>query len=334
MTNSVPPAGVDEVATLRRLIELDLDNTDLRIKLIERLTGLGNDGEVVEEFLIAVNAAPARSNELAALIGVALQRAESNLQLEGFFGRQMTRAEQLVEAGDYDRAIFYYRIAYAQQAFRWPLTQLLQRRNPAAIATLFHQYHYYSLAWMKNRWMGVPIQKNPFDLWIMQEILHEVQPDILIETGTFLGGSALYYAHLFDTIGKGRVVSIDKQLPRRLPRHPRISYIEGSSVDAGTVTRVRDFAGVDGRCLVVLDSLHYENHVRQELGLWSPLVARGSYLIVEDTNLGGNPVWRSHGPGPRGAIEEFLGENPDFVRDDARERHLYSWNAGGFLRRF
>jgi tetratricopeptide (TPR) repeat protein len=191
MARSTPSAEPDEVATLRRLVDLNLDNIDLRVKLIERLTKLGRDSDAVEKYLIAVNAAPTRGAELADLVGGPLKRGDGNRQLADFFRRHIIRAEQFVEAGDYDRAIFYYRIAYAQQAFRWPLTQLLQRRNPAAIAALFHQYHYYSLAWMQNRWMGVPIQKNPLDLWIIQEILHEVQPDILVETGTFLGGSAL-----------------------------------------------------------------------------------------------------------------------------------------------
>jgi cephalosporin hydroxylase len=128
-------------------------------------------------------------------------------------------------------------------------------------------------------------------------------------------------------------VSIDKRLPRRLPSHPRIFYVKGSSVDAGIFAHVRDMVGVDERCMVVLDSLHYERHVDRELLLWSPLVTRGSYLVVEDTNLGGNPVWLSHGPGPRGAIDTFLRQNPSFACDHTRERHLYSWNAGGFLRR-
>jgi len=36
---------------------------------------------------------------------------------------------------------------------------------------------------------------------IYQEIMFEVKPDLIMETGTYRGGSALFFAHLCDLPG-------------------------------------------------------------------------------------------------------------------------------------
>src|SRR4051794_34061065 len=104
--------------------------------------------------------------------------------------------------------------------------------------------------------MGVGCLKNPLDLWVYQEIVWETRPDLVVETGTAAGGSALYLAHIMDLVGHGRVVSIDLQ-PADRPRHERIRYLEGrSSTDEGVVRAVAEIAAGSKGTMVVLDSDH------------------------------------------------------------------------------
>ncbi len=185
----------------------------------------------------------------------------------------------------------------------------------------------------RTRWMGVPCLKTPLDLWIYQEILFEVRPDVVVETGTHLGGSALFLAQMMDLHGRGEVVSIDVLDAPARPKHPRIRYVHGSSADESLVRAV--FAGrpAGETTLVVLDSDHGRDHVRRELELFAPFVSRGSYLIVEDSNVNGHPVLPEHGPGPAEAIAPFLAAHPEFARDASREKFLLTYNPGGYLKR-
>jgi cephalosporin hydroxylase len=176
----------------------------------------------------------------------------------------------------------------------------------------------------------VPCLKCPLDLWIYQEILWEVRPDLVIETGTHLGGSALFLAGVMDAIGHGEVVSIDTAARAR-PAHPRIRYLQGSSTDDATLARVGAEAAASR--LVVLDSDHDAPHVAREIALYAPLVTVGSYLIVEDTNLNGNPASPAFGPGPREAVAAFLRESDAFEIDRSREKFLMTFNPGGYLKR-
>ena len=200
----------------------------------------------------------------------------------------------------------------------------------------FHDLYYNGLPgeshiFQRTSWMGVQCWKCPLDLWVYQEILHEIRPDLIVETGTNAGGSALYLAHMLDIIGRGQVVSIDvNEMPR--PEHPRIRYVKGSSSDPEVIaSAVHRAAG--GVCMVVLDSDHTAAHVSRELELLAPHVTPGSYLIVEDTNINGHPVYPTFGPGPHEAVSTFLTTHPAFVVDTAREKFLMTFNPGGFLRR-
>jgi len=180
--------------------------------------------------------------------------------------------------------------------------------------------------------MNVPCQKCPLDMWMYQEILAEVRPQLVVETGTYLGGSALFIAQMFDLLGQGEVITIDINSYAERPAHPRITYVQGSSSDAALITRLLADRPDEVR-MVVLDSDHSESHVREELALLAPYVTVGSYLIVEDTNVNGHPTLPEFGPGPYEAVTAFVAEHQEFVIDETRERFLMTFNPRGYLRR-
>jgi cephalosporin hydroxylase len=166
-----------------------------------------------------------------------------------------------------------------------------------------------------------------------QEILTEIRPALIIETGTLNGGSALYLAHLCDLLGTGEVISIDIAPQPDLPTHPRLSFLRGSSIAPHILEFVNSFAGPLEPVLVLLDSDHRAAHVLSELEAYSPLVTPGSYLIVEDTNVNGHPVMPSHGPGPMEAVRHFLKAHREFQSDSYRERLMMTLNPHGYLKR-
>jgi cephalosporin hydroxylase len=199
---------------------------------------------------------------------------------------------------------------------------------------VFHRAYYEaSDVWQDSSWLGIAALKTPQDLWVYQEILVETRPDVIIETGTFRGGSALYLATVCDAIDRGRVISVDLNARDDLPKHPRIDYLVGSSTSEEIVAEVRSRIAADERAMVFLDSDHSRDHVLAELRAYGPLVGEGCYLVVEDTNINGHPVVPHWGAGPMEAVEEFLASGAPFAVDRAREKFLFTFNPRGFLRR-
>jgi cephalosporin hydroxylase len=183
-------------------------------------------------------------------------------------------------------------------------------------------------------WMGHEMQKCPLDLFMYQEILWECKPDLVIECGTWRGGSALYLAHLCDILNHGMVLTIDINRWIGFPIHPRIAYITGNSVDREIFGRAKTFAAGFRNVMVILDSDHTKAHVLKELELYSELVTPRQYLIVEDTNIHGHPVRKDLPVGPFEAVETWLPkQNGDFQQDYACQRFLLTFNPGGYLRR-
>jgi cephalosporin hydroxylase len=181
-------------------------------------------------------------------------------------------------------------------------------------------------------WFGYETLKCPLDLWMYQELLVATRPDIVIETGTWFGGSALYIAMVLEQIGDGRVITIDIEAKPNRPEHGRIKYLTGSSTDRSIIADVTRLVG-GKRTMVILDSDHRASFVYDELIAYSPLVQVGDYIIVEDTNVNGHPTWPDFGPGPMEAVDKFLAENDEFVTDRRCERFLMTLNPAGYLRR-
>jgi cephalosporin hydroxylase len=206
------------------------------------------------------------------------------------------------------------------------------------VISWFNQAYYFdrSRTWGSTQWMGVPVHKCPTDLWVYQEILFETRPNLIIETGTASGGSALFLAQVGAMLGGIRVVTVDLHNSRsaeRLPIHPNITYLTGSSTDPAIVASVRSHIRPGDRVMVALDSDHSQVHVRAELETYALMVSSGCYLVVEDTNVNGHPVYPLHGPGPWEAVAEWLPGHPEFEVDQRRERLMLTFNPGGYLKR-
>lgn len=200
----------------------------------------------------------------------------------------------------------------------------------------FHRLYYDNrkrMATSMINWFGYRMAKCPLDLWTYQEILCEQKPDVVIECGTFEGGSAFYLATLLEMLGNGLCVTIDIQPCQNGPRHDRLVYLTGSSVEEKTVAAVAEIVGGATNVLVILDSDHSQQHVERELDVYSRYIPVGGYLIVEDTNVNGHPAPWKFGPGPMEAVTAFLARSPQFAIDPARERFLMTQNPCGYLRR-
>ncbi len=220
----------------------------------------------------------------------------------------------------------YVRRAYTSVRFR------TDRKLDRAAVDRAHDVLYESDAWTQARWLGAQALKNPLDLWVYQEIVVDTQPELIVETGTYRGGSALYLASICDLVGRGEVVSIDVEPVRDdYPVHPRITYLGGrSSTDPAVVDEVRERAA--GRpLLLILDSDHSQRHVEDELAAYASIVPLGCYVIVEDSNIG--RIRKDLMPGPLEAIETFLATTDEFEIDRSREKFLITFNPSGYLKR-
>ena len=196
-------------------------------------------------------------------------------------------------------------------------------------------------------WMGRPIIQYPQDMIAMQEIIWDVKPDLIIETGIAHGGSLIYYASLLELIGKGKVLGIDIDIREHnraeIEKHPmakRISMIQGSAIDTAIIEQVKPYAKDQEVVIVCLDSNHTHDHVLKELQLYSPFVTKASYLVAFDTivenlpaEMNDNRPW-SVGDNPKTAVEAFLKNNNEFIIDEFIDNKLLvSVAPGGYLKR-
>ena len=205
------------------------------------------------------------------------------------------------------------------------------------IADLFHMMYYGSEdspLMTGTFWQGVPLWKNPMDMWMYQEIIHRNKPDYIIETGTYKGGSAAFMADMCYLVGKGKVISID--IADRVEGEAKrfnIQYIVEDSSKAYIANHLSQQFALKDKIMVVLDSNHTKEHVLKELDLYAPFVSKGQYLIVEDTNVGRQVAPLDSGPGPYEALQEWLPKHPEFKVDKTCEKFGLTFNPDGFLKR-
>lgn len=202
---------------------------------------------------------------------------------------------------------------------------------------IFHDLPVWSHTWFDN----MRIEKTPLDLWMVRQIFYEVRPEVVVETGTWRGGSALYWANTLESLGLtgSRIVTVDLQnITANAAANPLwkkyVRFLQGSSTDKKIVAEIAAITA-GRRTLVMLDSDHSMKHVLDELHAYAPMVSSGSYLIVEDTHLDGVPTNPQFGPGPAAAVKAFLVEpaGRDFFVDEDREAMIITFNPGGWLRK-
>lgn len=177
-------------------------------------------------------------------------------------------------------------------------------------------------------WMGRPIIQLPEDMVRLQEVIYALQPDVLVETGVAHGGSLIFYASLFEAMGKGRVIGVDIEIrPHNrsaIEAHPmkkRIELIEGSSTDPEVLDQVKALIQPGEKVLVVLDSNHSRDHVLAELRAYGELTPVGSYVVATDgimAHVKGGPRtaddwdWNN----PQRAVHDFVAEDKRFVVEE------------------
>jgi len=194
------------------------------------------------------------------------------------------------------------------------------------------------LSWVQKysytfTWMGRPIIQHPEDLVRLQEVIYQLKPDVIIETGVAHGGSLMLSASLMRASGCGRVVvGVDIEIRphnrKAIEAHelmPMLRLIEGDSTAPEIVAQAASHVRPSDVVLVILDSNHSRDHVRRELEAYHRLVTPGSYIVATDgimRELGdaprGNPAWREDNP--VSAARDFVAAHPDFVIEQPRWR--------------
>jgi cephalosporin hydroxylase len=201
-------------------------------------------------------------------------------------------------------------------------------------------------------WLGRPIIQYPQDMVAMQEIIWQVQPDLIIETGIAHGGSLIFSASMLELIAsctgnQGEVLGLDIDIrPHNraaIEAHPlfkRITMLEGSSISDDIIAQVKAKAAGKQRVLVCLDSNHTHDHVLAELEAYAPLTSVGSYCVVMDTvvedvpdELSGDRPW-GQGNNPKTAVWEYLKTHDEFEIDTSiHNKLLITVAPDGYLKR-
>jgi cephalosporin hydroxylase len=227
--------------------------------------------------------------------------------------------------------------------------------SPAAFRLITE--HWLTVGWTQKytygfTWFGRPIIQLPEDMIRIQEVIHRVRPDVILETGVAHGGSLIYYASLCKAMDRGRVIGIDIEIRphnrKAIEEHPLagfITLVEASSTDPATVAKVGGLIRPGEKVLVLLDSNHTKAHVRAELDAYAPLVGPGSYIVATDGIMaavagrpGSKPGWEWDNPSE--AAREFAAANPRFTLEEPGflfnegkiHHHVTHWPAA-YLRR-
>lgn len=222
---------------------------------------------------------------------------------------------------------------------------------------LKYSYHF--------EWMGRPIIQHPQDMIAAQQLIWDIKPDLIIETGIARGGSLIFYASLLELISQSGVnknakvlgidIDIRKDNLKSIKKHPmikRINLIEGSSTDRKIYEKVYKFSKKFKKIMVLLDSNHTEKHVIEELEIYAKLVSKNSYCVVFDTLIddfplvcGKNRPWGKNN-NPKSALNKYLKKirkKPHFdlnkrkigfkIDSSIDNQILISVSRGGFLKR-
>ncbi|SDT93779.1 Cephalosporin hydroxylase [Pseudomonas pohangensis] len=228
---------------------------------------------------------------------------------------------------------------YSQKAFRM-------------VSEVWIKQEWNQLHWQSFSWLGFQIWQLPEDILRLQEVLARLKPDVIIETGTNSGGSAIFFASMCRLLGNGRVISIDIHLPEevrqaieRSPFADLITLIEGDSAAAAVAMQVKTQIRSGESVFVFLDSDHHKSHVLHELEIYAPLVTIGSYIVAADGVMqslsdtpNGDPDWTTDNPAA--AARDFSAAHPELTirsptalfGDDKTLNNLTYWPDAWLLR--
>ena len=202
----------------------------------------------------------------------------------------------------------------------------------------YHIWYYETRVWFSTNFLGVPAQKSVSDLWNYQEILTEMKPSLVVEFGTLYGGSTLFFATILGLVSqRSKVLSVDidhGKVDERARRHRRVELMQCDTTLPAVATRIISLRRkYPGNIFCILDSNHAKNHVLAELMLVRSVTRAGDYVVVEDGNINGHPVWRGWCEGPSEALEEYKARYPDdYSPDLAREQKFgFTFAPAGFL---
>jgi cephalosporin hydroxylase len=211
----------------------------------------------------------------------------------------------------------------------------------------WHQKYSYTFTWM-----GRPIIQHPEDMFRLQEVIHRVRPDVILECGIAHGGSLIFHASMCKAMEHGRVIGVDIEIRQHNraaieshPLFPLITMVEGSSIAPDVVQHVKSLVRPGERVLLILDSNHTKAHVLGELEAYSDLVGPDSYIVAADGEMmdwtdtpRGKPEWATDNP--VAAVEEFVSVHPEFevvqpeweFNESTLTKNITCWPKG-YLRR-
>lgn len=204
---------------------------------------------------------------------------------------------------------------------------------------LYHKWYYERhKVWTGTRFLGITTMKSVSDMWNYQEIITDIKPAVIVEFGSFAGGSAIFFDMIGRAVNPGlKVLSVDIDhglLDPRVKEYPEIEFLESSSTDARVMQRISDLRqAYPGRAFFILDSDHSRTHVLNEMLGIRDILQTDDYVIVEDSNVNGHPVAKNWGPGPFEAMQDYFRRYPDdYVRDTGREQKFaFTFATNGFL---
>ena len=216
------------------------------------------------------------------------------------------------------------------------------------LKTSWNQKYSYTFTWM-----GRPVIQHPEDTVRLQEIIYNLKPDVIIETGVAHGGSLIFYASLFKAMGKhARVVGVDIEIRphnrQAIESHELFDYItliEGNSVAPEIVEKAGRGIGHNDTVMVILDSNHSYDHVMKELEAYYRFVTPGSYIVATDGIMQlvhdvprGQPGWRTDNPA-KAAIDfasqhrQFVIEEPAWQFNESRlDKSITAWPSAWLKR--
>ncbi len=207
-----------------------------------------------------------------------------------------------------------------------------------SVADAFHKWYAEKLA-LSTTYLGVPTMKCVFDLWNYQDIIFKLRPSLIIEFGTALGGSALWFAHLMSVVRPDGLVFTVDILDETYPivrEHPMIWRHIGDSLSSMVKAQLESLRATHpGSIFAILDSDHRKPHVLSEMEVLRDVLTIGDYLVVEDGNVNGHPIYANWGEGPFEAIADYEAKYPgDYEHDYGTERRFgFTFAVNGYLKR-